>query len=106
VFCRQLLFLDLNQVQAAHHTAALPPIIVVHHLFSRAYPFIPFPMTVFNWTEEQYSDWLDTHTESEAAPILNQCLESYVDDVRKRGEKEFRVEYPIIRTFISLMQQS
>ncbi|KAJ3326392.1 Conserved oligomeric Golgi complex subunit [Blyttiomyces sp. JEL0837] len=97
---RPLLFLDLTQVTAAHHTASIPPIIVVHHLICRAYPVIPLPMTLYNWTEGQYSEWLDGHSDIEAATLLARCLDAYADEVRRRGEKEFRVEYPYIRSFL------
>ncbi|KAJ3414234.1 Conserved oligomeric Golgi complex subunit [Chytridiales sp. JEL 0842] len=97
---RHLLFLDLSQISAAHHTATLPPIIIAHHLIVRAYPAIHLPMTAYNWSEAQYSEWLDAHTVVDSANVLLRCLDAYVEDVRRRGEKEFRLEYPLVRTLL------
>ncbi|KAI9329575.1 Golgi transport complex subunit 5-domain-containing protein [Zopfochytrium polystomum] len=100
---RLLPFLDLTQVTAPHHTASLPPLVVVHHLICRAHPAIPLPTALYNWSEAQYADWLDAHTEADAAVLLSRCLDTYVDDVRARGEKEFRLEYPVVRQLVAAL---
>ncbi|KAI8849185.1 Golgi transport complex subunit 5-domain-containing protein [Chytridium lagenaria] len=97
---RQLLFLDLTQVTAIHHTSSLPPLIISHHLIVRCHPSIPLPTSAFNWTEAQYSEWLDSRNDVEGAGLLSRCLDAYVEEVRRRGEKEFRVEYPVLRTVL------
>jgi hypothetical protein len=66
----------------------------------RAHPSMPLPMNAFNWTEAQYSEWLDGHSEIEGASLLLRCLDVYVEEVRRRGEKEFRLEYPVVRTLL------
>ncbi|KAJ3284748.1 Conserved oligomeric Golgi complex subunit [Borealophlyctis nickersoniae] len=101
VCCRPLLFLDLSQVTATHHTSTLSPLIVLHHLFCRAHGVIHLPTTVFGWTEVQYSEWLDAHEEVQAIELLERCLDVYVEEVRRRGEKEFCAEYPVIRAWIT-----
>ncbi|KAI8813141.1 Golgi transport complex subunit 5-domain-containing protein [Cladochytrium replicatum] len=97
---RPLLFLDLSQLASAHHTAALPPIVLAHHLFVRGYPTLQLPTSAFNWTELQYSEWLDIHTNLEGLALLERCLDAYVDEVKRKGEKEFVVEYPTLRATV------
>ncbi|KAI9339588.1 Golgi transport complex subunit 5-domain-containing protein [Obelidium mucronatum] len=99
---RQLLFLDLNQVTALHHTADIPITLVAHHLIVRAHPLIHLPITAFGWTELVYSDWLDVHTEAEAIILLGQCLSMYMDDVRRQGGREYRVEFVAVRNLLKL----
>ncbi|KAJ3298510.1 hypothetical protein HDU79_010246 [Rhizoclosmatium sp. JEL0117] len=101
---RQLLFLDLNQVSAAHHTADIPKVVVAHHLIVRAHPLIQLPVAAFGWTELAYSDWLDVHSEEEAVLLLGQCLSLYMDDVRKQGGREYRVEFVAVRNLLNLSQ--
>ncbi|ORY48945.1 hypothetical protein BCR33DRAFT_677247 [Rhizoclosmatium globosum] len=100
---RQLLFLDLNQVSAAHHTADIPKVVVAHHLIVRAHPLIQLPVAAFGWTELAYSDWLDVHSEEEAVLLLGQCLSMYMDDVRKQGGREYRVEFVAVRNLLKLV---
>ncbi|KAJ3067856.1 Conserved oligomeric Golgi complex subunit [Podochytrium sp. JEL0797] len=99
---RQLLFLDLSQVSAMHHTADIPRVIVAHHLIVRAHPLIHLPVTAFGWTELAYSDWMDVHTEEECVMLLGQCLGMYMDDVRKQGGREYRVEFVAVRNLLKL----
>ncbi|KAI8842668.1 Golgi transport complex subunit 5-domain-containing protein [Chytriomyces cf. hyalinus JEL632] len=99
---RQLLFLDLSQVGGVHHTADIPKVVVAHHLIVRAHPLIHLPVTAFGWNELQYSDWLDVHSEGEAVALLIQCLEMYMEDVRKKGGREYRVEFVAVRNFLTL----
>ncbi|KAJ3163351.1 Conserved oligomeric Golgi complex subunit [Irineochytrium annulatum] len=97
---RQLLFLDLSQLAAAHHTAHLSPIVVAHHLMVRSYPTIPLPTALFGWTEAQYSVWLDSHSLGAGCGLLMQCVESYAEEVKRKGEREFRVEYPVLKAVL------
>ncbi|KAJ3030527.1 Conserved oligomeric Golgi complex subunit, partial [Rhizophlyctis rosea] len=104
---KPLLFLDLNQIaSSATTTSSLPPLVILHHLFSRVYPQIQLPTIIFGWTEAQYSEWLDTHEESDALDLLERCLDVYVEDVSKKGEKEFCPEYPVIRELITELRGS
>ncbi|KAJ3053610.1 Conserved oligomeric Golgi complex subunit [Rhizophlyctis rosea] len=103
---KPLLFLDPSEISSTTHTSTLPPLIILHHLFSRAYPQIQLPMFVFGWTVTQYSEWLDTHEEGDALDLLERCLDVYVEDVRKRGEREFCGEYPVIRRLIGELREA
>lgn len=96
---RPMLFLDLQQLAAPHHTAQIPKLIVAHHLFVRSPSgTLLLPHERFGWTQLQYSEWLDQHSERDQITLVERCLEEYVNDVRKRGEREFTAEYPVART--------
>jgi hypothetical protein len=98
---RPLLFLDLQQLSAPHHTSQIPPLIVVHHLFVRSPAgTLLLPHERFGWTAQQYSEWLDSHSEKDWTVLVERCLDEYVNDVRKRGEKEFVGEYPVVRSVV------
>ncbi|KAI9011264.1 Golgi transport complex subunit 5-domain-containing protein [Gaertneriomyces semiglobifer] len=90
---RHLPFLDVNQVIELFQKRTLSQTVVLHHLLARAHPYIPFPTVSYGWTETQYSDWLDSHTEQEAAQILRRCIDSYAQDAGRRGVRELRPEY-------------
>ncbi|KAI9099496.1 Golgi transport complex subunit 5-domain-containing protein [Phlyctochytrium arcticum] len=90
---RHLPFLALDQVVNLYKTQKLPAIIVLHHLFARAHPQIPSPMILYGWSETQYSDWIDAHSEADVLVLLDRCLESYADESRRREETGLCAEY-------------
>ena len=100
---KSFLFLDIGQLLEFHHNEHLPPMIVLHHLFVRSYPSISLPPWHFNMTELQYSDWLDAHP-NEGINLLEKCLDIYAEEVKRKGEKEYCPEYPILRGFIKSLR--
>ncbi|KAI9001852.1 Golgi transport complex subunit 5-domain-containing protein [Hyaloraphidium curvatum] len=98
---RPLLFLDLQQLVAPHHTSQIQTLIVVHHLFVRSPAgTLLLPHERFGWNQQQYSEWLDSHPEKDQITLAERCLEEYVNDVRRKGEKEFVAEFPVVRTVL------
>ena len=98
---RSLIFLELSEIlQKKTLASSLPIHIAAHHLFVHSYPNLPLPMTAFNWSESQYSDWIDAHSDSDVCILLSRCLDAYADEVKRKGEKTYCVEYPIVRTLI------
>jgi hypothetical protein len=85
------------------HNEFLPPIIVLHHLFVRAFPVISLPPWHFNWNESQYSDWLDANPNG-AIQMMEKCLDIYAEEIKRRGEKEYCIEYPIIRNYLNSLK--
>ncbi|KAI8912894.1 hypothetical protein BC831DRAFT_554770 [Entophlyctis helioformis] len=98
---RPLLFLELPQLASSTQIAHLSPVLVMHHIMVRAHPVIPMPQHVFSWTDTEYSEWLDTHSLPQALEVLDKCLTVYVNDVTRRGETQFCVEYPLLRSILS-----
>ncbi|RKO83959.1 hypothetical protein BDK51DRAFT_30638, partial [Blyttiomyces helicus] len=98
---KPLLYLDLAQIPSPHHTGAIPTPIILHHLFSRAHPVLPLPTTLHGWSEAQYSEWLDVHSADEAVALLEQCADAYAEAIRRRGDREFCVEYPVVRALVA-----
>lgn len=107
---RHLPFLDLDQIVSLQENQKLSPVIVLHHVSSRADPKIPVPMMLYAWTEAQYSEWLDMHSIAEAVEVLSQCFDSYGDEMRRRGEqgkvcKEFVAGEKIIEGWKAAQQE-
>ncbi|TPX38056.1 hypothetical protein SmJEL517_g00290 [Synchytrium microbalum] len=99
---RSLIFLELQQViPSSPADSPLPTHIIVHHLFVRGFPTLPLPMVAFNWSESQYSDWIDAHSDSDICTLLSRCLDAYAEEVKRKGEKEYCVEYPIVRALLN-----
>jgi len=100
---KPLLFLDVAQVSSPHHTAFLDPVVVVQHLFVRAYPAIVSPRQVYSWSEIEYSEYLDDHTQKDIVVLFLNCLDVYADDIKKSGGREFTAEYPILRRMLQAL---
>ncbi|KAJ1343648.1 hypothetical protein BSLG_001796 [Batrachochytrium salamandrivorans] len=99
---RHLLFMDQTEILNAHQLTHLSPVIVIHHIIGRSDGAIPLPMQVFGWSAIEYSAWLDSHTLAYAFDILEKCLSVYVSEVSRRGETQYCVECPIVRSMLSL----
>lgn len=64
---RPLLFLDTSQLSAAHHTANVPDLIILHHIIVRSPPnSLPLPHKYHHMSKADYMKWVDKHNESEA----------------------------------------
>jgi hypothetical protein len=98
---KPLLFLETKQLVDKKQLESFPKIVLVHHLIVRAFPNISLPPWHFSWTESQYSDWLDKN-ESESLALLSRCCEIYAEEVKRRGEKEYCGEYPLIMQLLKL----
>jgi hypothetical protein len=60
---------------------------------------------MYKWTEIEYSEYLDKRSKEEVGILFGNCLDGYAEDVRKRGEKEFALEYPILRELVKAMSK-
>ncbi|TPX61391.1 hypothetical protein SpCBS45565_g07276 [Spizellomyces sp. 'palustris'] len=90
---RHLPFLDLDQVRDLSRSQTLPPLILLQHLLARSRPSIPSPMLLYGWSATQYSEWLDLHSTQEAMQLLDRCLDSYADDMKRRGDRSLCPEF-------------
>eukprot|EP01114_Cavostelium_apophysatum_P021150 TRINITY_DN7293_c0_g1_i1.p1 TRINITY_DN7293_c0_g1~~TRINITY_DN7293_c0_g1_i1.p1 ORF type:complete len:805 (-),score=214.23 TRINITY_DN7293_c0_g1_i1:12-2381(-) len=94
---RPFIFRETGQIAESPEAAVLPPSAVLHHLFSRGPPTMQSPHQVLNWNVNQYSNWIDSHSEEEIwMQAIKPALEAYVSQVNARREKEFSPIYPII----------
>ncbi|KAG2171368.1 hypothetical protein INT43_009029 [Umbelopsis isabellina] len=85
---RPLLFLDTSQLSAAHHTANVPAIILIHHLIGRSAPSsLPLPHKHHHMSKMDYMNWVDKHTEKEA-------IEFALEGVKAGDSKQ--LEYRLI----------
>lgn len=75
----------------------LPYSTVMHMLFSRAPPEIRSPNQTADWSLAHYSKWLDDHpSEADRLELIKGALESYVNSIRQRQDKEFAPIYPVM----------
>jgi len=90
--------------QTTEHAAANPAIgdiipysVIIHFLFGRAPPELKSPHQAVSWSLSRYSQWLDDHqTEKDRLQFIKGSLESYVQSVTAKEEKEFASVYPIM----------
>ncbi|KAJ3005924.1 Conserved oligomeric Golgi complex subunit, partial [Thoreauomyces humboldtii] len=90
---RHMPFLSLEEVLAMRTSQNVSPIIIIHHCIARAHPAIPFPTMLYAWNDTQYSDWLDLHSQDEAAQILERCLDSYASELQRKRDDRRCPEY-------------
>ncbi|XP_046839867.1 conserved oligomeric Golgi complex subunit 5-like [Xenia sp. Carnegie-2017] len=76
---------------------SLPFSLVLHHLLAQGPSDLLSPYEVKGWSLRYYNQWLDEHeSENERLTLISVALETYVQSVRSRGEKEFASVYPIL----------
>lgn len=74
---RPLLFLDTSQLSAAHHTANVPDLIILHHLIVRSPPnTLPLPHKYHHLSKPEYMKWADKHSESETIKFAIEGVQS------------------------------
>ncbi|CAF0895279.1 unnamed protein product [Rotaria sordida] len=95
---RSLLILNTEEFQNNSAIGDVVPYdIVLHHLFSRAPIEMRSPHQVMNWSITRYIQWLDEHPNmSDRLAMIKGTLETYVQTVRNRQQKEFAPIYVII----------
>ncbi|KAJ1964569.1 hypothetical protein IWQ62_002896 [Dispira parvispora] len=64
---RVLLFMELAQIPSNRATqlSTLPGHVVLHYVLGQAWPILPRPHEALQMNMEDYSDWLDMHSESD-----------------------------------------
>ncbi|CAO3692806.1 unnamed protein product [Umbelopsis ramanniana] len=74
---RPLLFLDTSQLSAAHHTANVPDLIILHHLIVRSPPnTLPLPHKYHHMSKPEYMKWADKHSEGETIKFAIEGVQS------------------------------
>jgi hypothetical protein len=94
---KTLLFTETQLILSSPELTVLPPTLIAHHLFSRAPSELLLPYKILGWTMQQYSEYLDTHTERDVwHHALAKALESYQQFINKNGIKQFPEVYPVL----------
>lgn len=76
---------------------SLPYHVLLHYLFSYAPTDFKSPHQSLNWSVARYSEWLDKHeSEKERLLAIRTCLETYVNVVKQKREKQFATIYPLM----------
>ncbi|ORX48819.1 hypothetical protein DM01DRAFT_1338475 [Hesseltinella vesiculosa] len=91
---RPLLFLDTAQLSAAHHTAGLPPLVLIHHLVVRsqttAHP-LSLPHTVYGLSRQEYMAWMEAQESEEAVQLAYDAVKRSTQGVSENDNPEYRV---------------
>eukprot|EP01104_Vermistella_antarctica_P000795 TRINITY_DN10905_c0_g1_i1.p1 TRINITY_DN10905_c0_g1~~TRINITY_DN10905_c0_g1_i1.p1 ORF type:complete len:881 (+),score=171.55 TRINITY_DN10905_c0_g1_i1:217-2859(+) len=96
---RTLLFRELDAISTSPECDALPPAVVLHHLFSRGPAELRLPHVRLRWTTLQYCSWVDNNTVSDLWDrMIKPSLDEYALVVNERGEKSFADVYPILQS--------
>ncbi|CAF1271196.1 unnamed protein product [Adineta steineri] len=95
---RSLLILTTDEIQNNSAVGDIVPYdIVLQHLFSRAPSEMRSPHQAMNWSISRYIQWLDEHPKmSDRLAMIKGTLDTYVQIVRNRQQKEFAPIYVII----------
>lgn len=93
---RPIIFLETSQLVQSPLLQDLPPIVILHHLYSRGPDELETPMQRNKTTVTQYSLWLDSQREDQVWKGIKATLDDYEMKVRARGDKEFSPVYPIM----------
>jgi hypothetical protein len=110
---KPLLFKNTELLSDPFQTAHIPPTILIHHLFTRAPEALMLPHQRFGWTGQHYSEWMDSHTETELMELLQKCLEAYVEDLKSNskegqedGKESLCEEYELLTKLIKKYYQN
>ncbi|KAJ3394146.1 Conserved oligomeric Golgi complex subunit [Lobulomyces angularis] len=114
---KPLLFMELNILSEEFLTAKqkqelnLPPIIVLQNMFTKSYPKLLPPLkSRFNSNVEEMNDYFDKNLStvkiSNILTLYVNSLESYSNDIKSKGEKEFCPEFILIRNCVQKLKQA
>ncbi|KAJ1657274.1 hypothetical protein IWQ61_003303 [Dispira simplex] len=75
---RVLLFMELAQIPSTRATqlATLPMHVVLHYVLGQAWPTLPHPQESLQMNTEDYSDWLDMHSEFDIQAHIRRIVNS------------------------------
>ncbi|RUS22634.1 hypothetical protein BC938DRAFT_475222 [Jimgerdemannia flammicorona] len=97
-----LLFLDVTQLAAAHHTSQLPTLVLLHHLIVRStspLTTLPLPHKVYSSTEADYMKWVDEHTGVQAVEFILTAITkgSKVSEEDREKVPEYRLMKELVK---------
>lgn len=94
------MFLETSDIKPGEPTTAAMPIsAVLLHLFARAPGEVKAPHTLRGWTFDQFSQWVDAHSDADVVALVREALEVYASTVTARGGTEFHPVYPVMVAF-------
>ena len=93
---RPSLFLETSQILDSPAAKPLDVYTLVHQLFVRAHTDLQLPHLRFAMTEVEYVAWIESRSREEWSNMIRETIRLYVEDVNKRGGKEFTPEYSLL----------
>ena len=92
---KKLLYMDLGDISTQ---LPIDSIYACNHVLTRS--VIPNPVQLYNWTEKDYVDWMDTATEADCKKIIVSACDSYLAGLEQSGVKETCLEHPTLRKLL------
>eukprot|EP01134_Creolimax_fragrantissima_P004589 CFRG4589T1 len=94
---RATLFLETEKLDLASRVVQKSnPIVLLHHLFSRAPTTMPSPHTLMQCSVIQYAQWMDDRPDREILAVIQGSVDTYTNACMSRGDKEFAPVYPFM----------
>ncbi|KNC85339.1 hypothetical protein SARC_02486 [Sphaeroforma arctica JP610] len=94
---RAMLFLETDKLDLSSMVVQkLNPIVLLHHLFTRAPETMPSPHTLMQCSVVQYAQWMDGRPDREVLGVIQGSVDTYTNACMKRGDKEFSPVYPFM----------
>lgn len=98
-----MLFLDSAQLTAAHHTAGISKLILIHHLIVRSQQqqkALQLPNTLYDLSREEYMKWMDSIDNEKE--VVQLALDSITKGSKlTESQLEEIVEYKLILAIAS-----
>jgi hypothetical protein len=92
---KKLLYMDLGDISAQ---LPIDSIYACNHVLTRS--VIPNPVQLFNWTEKEYVEWMDSTLEADCKKIIVSACDSYLAGLEQSGVKETCLEHPTLRKLL------
>ena len=74
-------------------TVGLPTLIVIHHIIVRSSaPVLPLPHVLHEWSQAEYEKWVNEHDESDALRLVENCIPTWKELVKKRKGDELTTD--------------
>jgi hypothetical protein len=97
-FFKSLLYLDPSQILNPEHTNLLPKLVLIQNLFVRAVGKIKGARELNGWSIYEYFEAVDD--EAESWGVFRRCLEVYVEEVKRKGDTHYCVEFPVLKALL------
>lgn len=104
LFPSPFIYLELDKLLDSSYSSQLDIFVVIHHLLVRGNPSLPLPHSMLKVNEEEYLQWIDSHTELEWISMIKDLLRDYVDVCDQSGAKSYHPVYPNIIKCLTLLE--
>ena len=99
------LFQDTLNFMDKSVISTLPLVVLMNLLCLRTYPLILCPHILNGWSETIFSNWIDTHSDTEICELYERSLDKYALDIQTKNGKEYCPEYTVLKSLCQKKDQ-